>query len=132
MARYKLPLEKAREHMANNQRLKALVQTAGTKAVKNRDRLADIWQDLQALFRLISAWVKRKYTVVPWQTMVRIVAAVTYFVNPFDVIPDFLGALGFIDDISVIAFVVSSFKDDIEAFKKWESGQTTNLIHAPI
>ncbi|MFC1855190.1 YkvA family protein [Thermodesulfobacteriota bacterium] len=39
---------------------------------------------------------------------IKLSAALTYFINPFDFIPDFLISVGFLDDIVVAAYVLSS------------------------
>jgi uncharacterized membrane protein YkvA (DUF1232 family) len=49
-----------------------------------------------------------------------IVAAVIYFVSPFDLIPDSIPVLGLIDDASVLTFVARSNLTLISNFRKWE------------
>lgn len=100
-------------------RLRRLLSEAGAKAAKSRDRLGDAWGELQTLFRLLKAWVTGQYRDVPWRVIVIAIAAVLYFVNPFDLIPDFLG-IGLLDDIGVVAFAMSQMKDDLAAFREWE------------
>ena len=48
------------------------------------------------------------------------IAAILYFVNPLDVIPDLLPAFGFLDDAGVLAFVLQSIRKDIDRFLDWE------------
>jgi hypothetical protein len=48
------------------------------------------------------------------------VAAVIYFVSPFDLIPDAVPVLGLIDDASVIASVARANIAVISSFRKWE------------
>ena len=81
------------------------------------------WDDLMALFRLVWAWVTREYTEVPWKTLLWILGAIVYFVNPFDVIPDFIPVFGYVDDAAVIAFVINSVRNDVEDFKDWEQSK---------
>jgi uncharacterized membrane protein YkvA (DUF1232 family) len=57
---------------------------------------------------------------VSWTPLVFIVGAVLYFVLPTDFIPDALGALGFVDDVSVIAMVVGRVRDELDRFREWE------------
>ena len=121
MSKYALPLKGAEARLKEEGRLQSLLKRAIAKAQSNRDRLGEVWEDLQTLMRLLHAYITGRYRVVPWKTLVRIVAAVLYFVNPFDFIPDFLPVLGFIDDISVIGFAVVSVKSDIELFRDWET-----------
>ena len=52
-----------------------------------------------------------------------VLAALVYFLMPLDSIPDFIWAVGFVDDIAVIANVFRLFRNDIQAFREWEAGQ---------
>jgi len=42
-------------------------------------------------------------------------------------IPDVAPALGFLDDATVIAFVVNAIKEDIEAYKKFLGKNTSKV-----
>jgi uncharacterized membrane protein YkvA (DUF1232 family) len=50
-----------------------------------------------------------------------VVAAVIYFVSPFDLIPDSIPVLGLVDDASVVALVARSNLTLISKFRKWET-----------
>ena len=109
------------ESLANDKsKVTSLLSKAISKADKNRGRLNKVWDDLTALFRLLRAWVSGNYRDVPWQTMVLAIGAVVYFVNPFDLIPDFVPSIGYIDDATVVGFVVASIGGDIANFRDWE------------
>lgn len=82
--------------------------------------MAKVWGDLTAMIRLIKAWVTGKYKDVPWETIVWILGVIIYFVNPFDIIPDFVPVFGYVDDAAVIAFVVASIHADLDNFREWE------------
>ena len=101
-----------------------LLDEAVSKAERNRTVLDKIWQDLQALFRLLKAWRAGHYPHVPWQTVVFAIAGVVYFVNPFDIVPDFLPGAGYLDDATVVGFVIKSIRQDIENFLAWEKVRT--------
>jgi len=73
-----------------------------------------------ALFRLVRAWATGRYKSVPLKTVILAIASIIYFVNPFDVIPDFLPGIGYLDDAGVIAWTLKSIYDDLLKFKLWE------------
>jgi uncharacterized membrane protein YkvA (DUF1232 family) len=118
---------KAESLVKDVSKLTALLHQAIAKADKNRSILKKVWEDLATLFRLIRAWISRDYPDVPWQTMVLTTAAVVYFINPFDLIPDPIPFLGFLDDSSVIGFVLYSISGDIKRFLEWEQTKIGQL-----
>ena len=112
---------KAEKLLDNKKKLNQLLKEGEAKAKAKQAKLKGVWADLQTLFRLLKAWQKRSYTKVPWKTILYIVAALIYFINPFDLVPDFIPGLGLVDDLSILTFVINSVKNDIEEFKKWET-----------
>ncbi len=53
-------------------------------------------------------------------TLGLLLLALIYFVSPIDLIPDFLGFMGFADDFSVILAVYAKIKHEVEDFLEWE------------
>jgi len=100
---------------------KQLLQDALNKAYRNRNQLKAVWEDLMAVCRLLKAWSKGDYQSVPWKTIVLSLATIIYFLNPFDVAPDFIPGVGYLDDAVVLGFVVNSIKKELEKFLRWES-----------
>ena len=56
--------------------------------------LADLKEQLLRMIALVKAYVSGDYREVSTQTMVTVVAAILYFVVPFDAVPDFLFGWG--------------------------------------
>lgn len=98
-----------------------LGQQALRKAERNRNSLDRVWDDLQALFRLVRAWASRRYTRVPLKSIILSIAALIYFVSPADAMPDVILALGLLDDATVLGFTISAIRSDLEAFREWEA-----------
>ena len=113
--------KKTEELLENGEKLSKLLTDAKEKANDKKGKLKNTWNDLQALLRLVNAWWKKDYRAIPWKTILYAASAVFYFVSPLDFIPDFIPIAGFLDDITVIAFVTNSLKTDIDKFKDWES-----------
>lgn len=111
---------KTKKLLKNTEKLKELIGSAQQKAKKQKTKLESVWSDLQTLLRLIAAWRKKEYSEIPWKTILYVATAIFYFVNPLDFIPDFIPIGGYIDDITVITFVISSVQKDIDRFKEWE------------
>jgi len=111
---------RAREYVNDRQKAAQLIKEAIEKANRNKGALKKLLGQLKALFRLTSAWVKGDYTEVSMKTIVWVIAAIIYFVNPFDVITDFLPGVGYVDDAAVIFFVINSIRRDLDKFLEWE------------
>jgi uncharacterized membrane protein YkvA (DUF1232 family) len=99
--------------------LQKLIDKASNKAVDYKDRLKEVWAEVQIFFRMLKAWKDGKHKL-ELKTGLSIIAAIIYFVNPFDIIPDFIPALGLIDDITIITYVITRFEKEIERFSAWE------------
>ena len=67
---------------------------------------------------LIKAYVQGNYTKLPLITLVKITAALLYFVMPFDFIPDFLPLVGFADDLAIVVWVGKAIKEELDEFEK--------------
>lgn len=110
----------ARGYAADREKTEHLLDEAERKARREKGLLGEFFEQLQEFMRLLRAWVRGKYKAVPWKTLVVVLAAVIYFVNPFDLLPDFLPLLGLTDDVSVIAYVLGSVRKEILRFREWE------------
>ncbi len=116
--------DKAQEFFKDKEKTGHLLDEALRKAERNKNVLENIWVDLQALMRLTKAWLKNEYTQTPWQTIVFAIAGIIYFVNPFDFVPDFIPGAGYLDDATVIGFVIKSIRREIRQFLDWEKAQS--------
>lgn len=115
--------ERAKKLAKDPKALGALLDQARTKAKATGDpggKFAAVKDGLHALIRLVKAWVTGRYRRVPWPTMAMAIASLIYFVNPFDLIPDFIIGTGLLDDATVLAMVLNSLRVDLDKFKRWE------------
>jgi uncharacterized membrane protein YkvA (DUF1232 family) len=114
------------EYARNPKKLNELLDRALKKAHSSKGRLAEVWESLLASFRLLRAYATGRYRDIPWKSLVSIVAAVIYFVMPLDLIPDFILALGLIDDAALLGWILTSLKTDIDNFIEWEKARATD------
>lgn len=75
------------------------------------------------LGRLVKAYAMGHYREVPWKTLLLIVAAIVYFVNPLDLVPDIIPLTGLTDDFAVLLWVYNSVSNEINKFLNWEKNQ---------
>lgn len=126
-------LNRARKILGNEEDLTNLVGSASLKLRSYDSKIKSGKNDVVTLLEMIKAWVSGEYREVPRATLLLCVAALIYFVNPFDAIPDILPATGLLDDVTVIGFVLSSIKEDVERFRRWRTDSTDmSPFKAPI
>jgi len=111
--------KKAREALGDKKVLAKMVKDGIVKADRHRDKIPEAWKNLKAMVRLVQAWMKGDYRDVPWRSLIAAVGAILYFLNPFDLIPDFLIG-GYADDILVIGWAVAFIRKDLKKFESWE------------
>jgi uncharacterized membrane protein YkvA (DUF1232 family) len=98
-----------------------LARNAYDRAKQHRGPLSRVWDDLMTFFRLLRAWATGKYRHhIPWKSVAMIIAGVLYFMDPLDLIPDFIPIIGFADDAFIIRFVMRAIHKDVERFREWE------------
>ena len=104
---------------------RAKLRELGARALARIDlrgaRISDVVEDLQPLVRLMNAWVRADYREVPRASIVLAIAGILYFVVPSDLVPDFILAVGFLDDVAVISWVARELHKELEAFRTWEA-----------
>ncbi|ALJ00832.1 YkvA family protein [Rufibacter tibetensis] len=83
------------------------------------DQLKDI---MYRLIRLVKAYYNGTYREVNTKSMLLGVAVLLYIVTPLDLVPDFIPIIGFADDISLMAWFISAFQEELQKFQVWEEG----------
>lgn len=83
--------------------------------------LAQIWEDVQLLLAVVKDWSTGVYREIPIGSVVLILGALIYLVNPIDIIPDIIPVLGNIDDVFIIGLVLSQVHADLQVYKEWKN-----------
>lgn len=110
----------ARRVLRRRFRVVLLIRDAYAHLEANAGALSAVWDDVRAALRLLVAWTRRSYRQVSGTSLLLLVAALVYFVTPVDVIPDPLGAIGFVDDVAVIQTAVEAVRAELDRFRAWE------------
>jgi uncharacterized membrane protein YkvA (DUF1232 family) len=114
----------AESYVKDAERLRKLVGEAREKINHiPRGPFAETWPYLMAMIRLIRAFHQHEYRDISAQNLLVVVAAIIYFVSPFDVIPDSVPILGNIDDAFVVRLAMKSVGADLDAFMAWETSR---------
>jgi uncharacterized membrane protein YkvA (DUF1232 family) len=80
----------------------------------------ELKERLQILGRLVAAYARGRYRVIPVKTLLILVAAVLYFLNPLDIVPDAILGVGLMDDLAVLTWVYRSAQQEVTKFTQWE------------
>jgi uncharacterized membrane protein YkvA (DUF1232 family) len=116
-------------------RLPFLLRAVMRKSDKQGRRFASIKDDLRLLQDLCVAWWRGEYRTISRQALLAVVAGLVYLVTPLDGVPDWLLGVGFIDDLAVLAWVLRTWSDELQAFRVWRDAQTpehlARLEHLP-
>ncbi len=86
------------------------------------DKVDNFMNTLRTFIRMMKAYINGEYRVIPWKTVLLIVGGLIYFVSPIDLIPDFIPIAGYVDDISLILWIVNRLQNDLHDFEAWEQG----------
>lgn len=87
------------------------------KVLKKYYKLFDV------MMMMIKDYRKGKYTAVPWFTIAAIGGSLLYVLSPFDLIPDFIPGLGYLDDVTVMTIVVGWIDSDLHRYLDWKLDQ---------
>ena len=120
---FKIMVASARRFIEHPEQLRQIVDDAFIKMRKHSDAIREIAADLQIILRLIKAWLAGGYKDISTKSIVILIGAILYFLNPFDAIPDTIPVLGYVDDVAVVGWIVKTLKDEIEKFRVWESAR---------
>lgn len=104
--------------------IKELVRNVRSKinSVEDGKSLAaDIVEKLRTMMRMLRAYIRGEYRELPWKSLILIIGALLYFLVPIDMIPDFIPATGFADDVAIILLVFKTISDDINAYRIFEN-----------
>lgn len=71
------------------------------------------------MFAMLKDVKKGNYPNVPWFTIASIVVALLYVLNPFDLIPDFIPGVGYIDDLAVLSISMGWIETDLHKYLDW-------------
>lgn len=76
------------------------------------------------MYGMLKDYRKGIYTNVPWFTIASIAFSFLYILNPFDIVPDFIPGIGYVDDFAVISFALKFIESDLHNYLDWKLENT--------
>ncbi|OFV82537.1 MAG: hypothetical protein A2Y78_06765 [Acidobacteria bacterium RBG_13_68_16] len=129
---FRRALARAAGLASGSPRLGRLVAAASAALQTRGGALGAVRRDAQALVRMAREVVTGRYRALPKRSLVAIVAALLYFLDPLDLLPDFLPLFGFADDAAVLFWVANRVRKDLDTFLRWEVGQGPLIDVEPV
>jgi len=120
---YQRATSRADEYLRDAKKLRGLYQDASARAdvLKGDKKFARFTSDLKTLLRLVRGILSGRYRRFPISSLALIVSGLLYFVWPLDLSPDVVPVLGLLDDVTLLAWIVSSVRKDLDLFRDWEA-----------
>ena len=82
--------------------------------------------DVQDIISMLDDYYHGRYKKLPISVILGSVAIVAYLLSPFDIVPDSIPFLGFIDDAFIINIVLELCVDkELERYRNWRTGAGT-------
>ena len=82
--------------------------------------------DVQDIISMLDDYHHGRYKKLPVSVILGSVAIVAYLLSPFDIVPDSIPFLGFIDDAFIINIVLELCVDkELERYRNWRTGAGT-------
>ncbi|QNL21921.1 DUF1232 domain-containing protein [Hyphobacterium sp. CCMP332] len=123
-------VEKAKSIVANRSLIENKIDAAWEKAKNLDPGLRDLMENVETFIQIIKAYVNGTYRDVEQKTIIFLIAGILYFINPFDIIPDFLPLIGFTDDAAVLIFILGKVKNEIDKFNSWKINQEIEIYES--
>lgn len=72
------------------------------------------------MFSMLNDFRNGSYTNVPWFTIASIAFTMLYVINPFDIMPDFIPGIGYVDDFAILTFSIRFMETDLHKYLDWK------------
>lgn len=113
--------ENAKRMFSSKEKVLETLDTAFQKSIdleNNSDEVSSLTEKVKLFILMIRSYVKGEYREVPFKSILLIFAGLIYFINPFDLIVDFIPGIGYVDDIGLILWILKSVEEDVLRFKE--------------
>jgi uncharacterized membrane protein YkvA (DUF1232 family) len=117
---FDVAIEESKRTFASRGGWRRILANAERKGKLHYDHLLGAWETLETFVRLLRSYVTGAYRA-PQTTVIMAGAAILYFLNPVDLIPDNIPVFGMLDDAVVITLVARMNLSALSAFRNWEA-----------
>lgn len=75
------------------------------------------------MIALLKDYIQKDYTEFPQKSLLLIIGAILYLINPKDLIPDKYLGVGLLDDAAVVGACIAAVKNDLDAYDAWRDAK---------
>jgi len=93
------------------------------RKIRNAGPLRAFLEDGTTLLSMIRDYASGSYRSMPFGCVVAVAAALLYVLNPFDLVPDAIPGVGFIDDATVVGACVRLVAVDLRKYRAWRESR---------
>jgi uncharacterized membrane protein YkvA (DUF1232 family) len=118
-------VKNAREKAGKQDELRDIVNQAFAKVMdvaKSSTQLDQLVKKVLLFIKMLKSYLSGEYTAIPLRTIVTLTAGLVYFINPFDIIPDVIPGLGFVDDLAILMWIAGNLGKDIGDYEEFLKG----------
>lgn len=72
---------------------------------------------------LVKDYLSGSYRSIPWWMVSAVVFTLLYVLNPFDLVPEFIPVIGYLDDAAVVSICLSLISRELLTYKEWKDRQ---------
>jgi len=110
--------EKAKKLLEDRDKMDRFLERLERK-LKHVPVVGGMLSKIPVLIALVKAYLEKRYLDIPIGSIIAVVGALLYFLSPIDLFPDFLPAIGLVDDAAVIGLAFKLVHDDVKEYKAW-------------
>lgn len=89
-------------------------------------------KNIPLLASMVRSFVMKEYRLAPIGTMIAVVTALLYWASPFDLIPDMVPGVGYLDDAAVVTLCWKVVEADVEAYDEWRKEHGSAYVEAEV
>jgi uncharacterized membrane protein YkvA (DUF1232 family) len=113
---------------ADLQTLLAQVDEVRERAIKERNTHPRMERHVELALRLLSDHAEGQCPQIPYHTISLLAVAMLYFIDPLDVIPDWIPGIGTSDDALIFELAFELGRPGIERYCTWKGISTEGLL----
>ena len=120
-------IAEAKDIVTNPERMERFLQRLEVK-LKEIPTIGEKLSMVPVMASLVRAYTVKEYTDVPVGTIIAIVGALIYVINPVDLIPDAIPVIGLADDLAVATVCWKMVESDVKEYEKWREATGRNQL----